>query len=228
MPLKLLLQKTLWLKFLNLYAAPRECYLPPLLILQINDKIKEDVTVKMHLLPRADAVAKFGESIYDKRRPPESVTELNLLEVEGWNVAAVVGTACFCVEPSALMCAGDKCLPKTGELKEIEFMRINHRPKKQELEFAVMVGGNKATYTQKKKTAAKPKKAAPAAPKIPTTPEMCAAFLDKVVASAIANGMTEESAIAMRESLSADATITFRSLENLSFARGMKSARAMK
>lgn len=75
-----------------------------------------------------------GEAIYDKIRAPDSVTELTILEILGWNVNAVkrnLRSRC-----SPLSFAAGEFLSSTKEIGAIKLLRANFREKKEELEIA--------------------------------------------------------------------------------------------
>ncbi len=53
-----------------------------------NEKIIQDVPVKVETLPRDEAERKYGDEIYDLFPVPEEVKELKIVIIEGWNLNA--------------------------------------------------------------------------------------------------------------------------------------------
>jgi len=53
-----------------------------------NDKIREDVPVEVFHMRRGAAEERWGDIIYDKFPLPESITELSICVIDGWNVNA--------------------------------------------------------------------------------------------------------------------------------------------
>ncbi len=51
-----------------------------------NDKIREDVPVEVFHMHRRAAEERWGDIIYDKFPLPESITELIICVIDGWNV----------------------------------------------------------------------------------------------------------------------------------------------
>ncbi len=88
-----------------------------------NQKIKEDVPIKIHELSRDEAEARWGDEIYDLFPIPEHVTKLKVLEIENWNL-----NACNKDHP-----------PTTGVIGKIKLRKIKFRPSKKLLEFAFMI-----------------------------------------------------------------------------------------
>jgi tryptophanyl-tRNA synthetase len=91
----------------------------------INQKIRENVDITVTPMDRKEAEAKYrdkpvnGMFIYDKFPVPESVTQVNVLEIPDWNVNCCSGTH----------------LKKTGEVRPIKITRQNYRENKKELQF---------------------------------------------------------------------------------------------
>jgi Ser-tRNA(Ala) deacylase AlaX len=56
-----------------------------------NALIAEDIPIVVTKMAKKDAEIKYSTSIYDAIKPPESITELNICEIAGWNVNAVKG-----------------------------------------------------------------------------------------------------------------------------------------
>lgn len=53
-----------------------------------NDKIREDVPVEVFHMHRRAAEERWGDIIYDMFPLPESITELSICVIDGWNVNA--------------------------------------------------------------------------------------------------------------------------------------------
>ena len=89
-----------------------------------NQKIKEDVPVEMFAMGRREAEERYGRIIYDRFRVPEHVTELNLVEIKGWNINCCLGPH----------------LAGTGGLGKIRILKYRARPARKELEISFSVG----------------------------------------------------------------------------------------
>jgi len=107
-----------------------------------NKKIKENVDILYFKMERSLAEQKYTKEpvnetyLYDKFPVPSEVKELSIVEIPDWNVNCSIGPL----------------LNKTGEVRLLKIDRINHREKKQELEFVfLLVGGSKESSSTPKK-----------------------------------------------------------------------------
>jgi alanyl-tRNA synthetase len=90
-----------------------------------NKKREENLDVRVNIMNRIEAENKYKNNlvnetyIYDKYPVPNSITEVNIVEIENWNVN----------------CCSGVHLKKTGEVRPIKILRQNYRENKKELEF---------------------------------------------------------------------------------------------
>lgn len=202
-----------------------------------NEKIKENAAVTVTKMARADAEAKYTAApvnstyIYDNFPVPESVTELTIVEIDGWNVNA---------------CSGNH-LESTGSIREVQLKNVNFRPQKNELQlvldFAGAGGaaakGGRGNPKQKQQKARAAKGAAAPAPAAavaaaPTTTKRPADDLGVArgaVVEAVLQGLAsldkEKFAGVTAEQLVAaagtDIDVALTSLRNASYTRGAAS-----
>jgi len=85
-----------------------------------NEKIREDVPIETHTLPREEAEKIFGEEMYDLFPIPESVKTLNVVVIKDWNV-----NACNKAHTKS-----------TGEIGEIKITKFRFRKAKELLEIS--------------------------------------------------------------------------------------------
>ncbi len=89
-----------------------------------NRVIAEDVGVEEMAMGRAEAEERWGDLIYDLFPIPESVTELSICHIPGWNVNA---------------CNGEHC-SSTGEIGSLAISKYRYRANKGVLEISFDVG----------------------------------------------------------------------------------------
>lgn len=94
-----------------------------------NKQMKTDLVVEVHKLARSEAESKFksrvnGQFIYEKRAPPASVEEVNVVEIPDWTTVCTTST---------------DFVETTGLVGNILVERFNHRPQKKELEICVQL-----------------------------------------------------------------------------------------
>jgi len=85
-----------------------------------SEKIKENVPIEVHELPREEAERRFGKDMYDLFPIPPEVRTLNVVVIEGWNVNA-------CKEEHTRT---------TGEIGEIKIRKVRFRKSKGLLEIS--------------------------------------------------------------------------------------------
>ncbi|WP_297065415.1 alanyl-tRNA editing protein [Thermococcus sp.] len=85
-----------------------------------NEKVKENVPVKVYELPREEAERRFGEDIYDLFPVPEDVRTLKVVVIEDWNVNA----------------CNKEHTRTTGEIGEIRIKKVRFRRSKELLEIS--------------------------------------------------------------------------------------------
>ncbi|ASJ07605.1 alanyl-tRNA editing protein [Thermococcus pacificus] len=90
-----------------------------------NEKVKEDVPIRVYELPREEAEEHFGEDVYDLFPIPPEVKTLKVVVIEGWNVNA-------CKEEHTRT---------TGEMGEIKIRKVRFRRSKELLEISFDVVG---------------------------------------------------------------------------------------
>ncbi|WP_457743117.1 alanyl-tRNA editing protein [Thermococcus sp.] len=88
-----------------------------------NEKIKENIPVKVYELPREEAEKLFGEDMYDLFPVPEEVKTLKIVVIEGWNVNA----------------CNKEHTKTTGEIGEIKVRKVRFRRSKELLEIGFEV-----------------------------------------------------------------------------------------
>ncbi|GAB6136749.1 alanyl-tRNA editing protein [Thermococcus prieurii] len=88
-----------------------------------NEKVKENVPVRVYELPRGEAEKRFGEDMYDLFPVPEEVKTLKVVVIEGWNVNA----------------CNKKHTKTTGEIGEIRIRKVRFRRSKELLEIGFEV-----------------------------------------------------------------------------------------
>ncbi len=88
-----------------------------------NEKVKENVPVRVYELPRDEAEERFGEDMYDLFPIPEDVRTLRVVVIEGWNVNA-------CKE---------RHTKTTGEIGEIKIRKVRFRRARELLEVSFEV-----------------------------------------------------------------------------------------
>ncbi|CAD5245049.1 Alanyl-tRNA editing protein AlaX-S [Thermococcus camini] len=85
-----------------------------------NEKVKENVPVRVYELPRDEAEKRFGKDMYDLFPIPQEVRTLKVVVIEGWNV-----NACNKEHTST-----------TGEIGEIKIRKVRFRRSKELLEIS--------------------------------------------------------------------------------------------
>ncbi|WP_297535276.1 alanyl-tRNA editing protein [Thermococcus sp.] len=88
-----------------------------------NEKVKENVPVKVYELPREEAEKRFGEDMYDLFPVPEEVRTLKVVVIDGWNVNA----------------CNKEHTRTTGEIGEIRIRKVRFRGSKGLLEISFEV-----------------------------------------------------------------------------------------
>ena len=88
-----------------------------------NEKVRENVEIKIHEISRDEAEKRWGDEIYDLFPLPEHIKELSVLEIENWNLNA-------CKEPHT---------KTTGEVGQIKITKIRFRNSKKLLEISFKV-----------------------------------------------------------------------------------------
>jgi len=58
---------------------------------EANNKIKENVEIKILNMQREDAEKEFGDKIYDKFPVPSHIKDLKIVVIEGWNWNCCIG-----------------------------------------------------------------------------------------------------------------------------------------
>ncbi|HIH72185.1 MAG: Uncharacterized protein XD43_0509 [Thermococcales archaeon 44_46] len=85
-----------------------------------NEKIRENVPIKVYELPREEAERRFGEDMYDLFPIPEEVRTLKVVVIEGWNINA----------------CNKEHTKTTGEIGEIKIRKVRFRKAKELLEIS--------------------------------------------------------------------------------------------
>ncbi|WP_297468371.1 alanyl-tRNA editing protein [Thermococcus sp.] len=85
-----------------------------------NEKVRENVPVKVYELPREEAERRFGEDMYDLFPVPEDVRTLKVVVIEDWNVNA----------------CNKEHTKTTGEIGEIKIRKVRFRRSKELLEIS--------------------------------------------------------------------------------------------
>jgi len=88
-----------------------------------NEKIKENVPIEVHELPREEAERRFGEDMYDLFPVPPKVRTLKVVVIEGWNVNA----------------CNKEHTKTTGEVGKIKIRKVRFRKSKELLEISFEV-----------------------------------------------------------------------------------------
>ena len=96
-----------------------------LIISNITNKIEENQPFLVFKISRADAEARFRDTMFDKFNVPSSVTELRLVCLEGWNLNANINPV----------------LLSTGLIKKIDITKWKHSSTKATLELVFTVEG---------------------------------------------------------------------------------------
>jgi len=88
-----------------------------------NEKVKENVPVRVYELPRGEAEKRFGEDMYDLFPVPEEVKTLKVVVIGGWNVNA----------------CNKEHTKTTGEIGEIKIRKVRFRRGRELLEISFEV-----------------------------------------------------------------------------------------
>jgi len=88
-----------------------------------NQKIRENVPIKIVEMDRGEAEKTFGDEMYDLFPIPENVNQLSILIIEDWNINA----------------CNKKHTKTTGEIGSIKIEKIRFRPSKNLLEISFNV-----------------------------------------------------------------------------------------
>ncbi len=88
-----------------------------------NEKIKENVQIKIHELSRKEAESRWGDEIYDLFPIPEHIQELKVIEIENWNLNA----------------CNKEHTKTTGEIGQIKIRKVRFRNSKKMLEISYSV-----------------------------------------------------------------------------------------
>ncbi len=88
-----------------------------------NEKIRENVPIKVYELPREQAEKRFGDDMYDLFPVPEKVKTLKVVVIDGWNVNA----------------CNKEHTKTTGEIGEIKIRKVRFRKSKELLEISFEV-----------------------------------------------------------------------------------------
>lgn len=88
-----------------------------------NEKIQENVPIKMFPMDRAEAEQTFGNDIYDKFPVPSHVQRLTITEIEDWNINCCLGPH----------------VASTAEIGQIKILKYRPRPNRKELEISFEV-----------------------------------------------------------------------------------------
>jgi len=99
-----------------------------LIIANINNKIEENQPYMVFRISRKQAEDLYRDTMYDKFNVPESVTELRLVCLEGWNLNANINPV----------------VKSTGLIKRIDVTKWKHSQAKETLEVSFTVEGTKA------------------------------------------------------------------------------------
>jgi len=90
---------------------------------KIDEKIAEDAEIEILQMPRAEAEKRWGDWIYDRFRIPDTVQELTIFHLPGWNV-----NACNKAHTRT-----------TGEVGKLAITKTRYRHSKQILEISYNV-----------------------------------------------------------------------------------------
>ncbi|AFK22703.1 alanyl-tRNA editing protein AlaX [Pyrococcus sp. ST04] len=85
-----------------------------------NEKVRENVPIIVHELPREKAEEMFGEDMYDLFPVPDDIKILKVVEIKGWNINA---------------CNKEHTMT-TGEVGEIRIRKVRFRKSKGLLEIS--------------------------------------------------------------------------------------------
>ncbi len=88
-----------------------------------NEKVRENVPIKVYTLPREEAEKRFGEEMYDLFPIPPEVKTLSVVVIEDWNVNA----------------CNKEHTGTTGEVGKIKIRKIRFRRAKELLEISFEV-----------------------------------------------------------------------------------------
>jgi len=88
-----------------------------------NEKVRENVPIKVYTLPREEAEKRFGEEMYDLFPIPPEVKTLSVVVIEDWNVNA----------------CNKEHTATTGEVGKIKIRKIRFRRAKELLEISFEV-----------------------------------------------------------------------------------------
>ncbi|WP_269453377.1 alanyl-tRNA editing protein [Pyrococcus abyssi] len=83
-----------------------------------NEKVRENIPIKVYELPREEAEKRFGEEMYDLFPVPEDVKILKVVVIEDWNVNA----------------CNKEHVKRTGEIGKIKIRKVRFRKSKGLLE----------------------------------------------------------------------------------------------
>ncbi|MCD6559580.1 MAG: alanyl-tRNA editing protein [Palaeococcus sp.] len=85
-----------------------------------NEKVKENVPIKVYELPREEAERRFGDEMYDLFPIPPEVKTLRVVVIDGWNINA----------------CNKEHTKTTGEIGEIKIRKVRFRKSKELLEIS--------------------------------------------------------------------------------------------
>jgi len=85
-----------------------------------NEKVKENVPIKVYELPRGEAERRFGDEMYDLFPIPPEVKTLRVVVIDGWNINA----------------CNKEHTKTTGEIGEIKIRKVRFRKSKELLEIS--------------------------------------------------------------------------------------------
>lgn len=85
-----------------------------------NEKVKENVPIKVYELPRGEAEKRFGDEMYDLFPIPPEVKTLRVVVIDGWNINA----------------CNKEHTKTTGEIGEIKIRKVRFRKSKELLEIS--------------------------------------------------------------------------------------------
>eukprot|EP01112_Ceratiomyxa_fruticulosa_P013387 TRINITY_DN3765_c0_g1_i1.p1 TRINITY_DN3765_c0_g1~~TRINITY_DN3765_c0_g1_i1.p1 ORF type:complete len:264 (+),score=60.94 TRINITY_DN3765_c0_g1_i1:144-935(+) len=178
-----------------------------------NQIIRDNVEIKSFKMERKQAEEHYKNNlvnntyIYDKYPVPDSVTELTLVEIPNWNVN----------------CCPSPHFSKTGEVGALKIVKVNHRPKKKELEFAFELfdPSEKAqtnTSSGGSSSSKKPEAQKPPAQKIDT--DNIQLITDKIIDLFIKENLTEKSEEDLKKKLHPQIETLLNTLRNSSYSKG--------
>ena len=85
-----------------------------------NEKVKENVPIKVYELPRGEAERRFGDEMYDLFPIPPEIKTLRVVVIDGWNINA----------------CNKEHTKTTGEIGEIKIRKVRFRKSKELLEIS--------------------------------------------------------------------------------------------